>query len=149
MRLAMVLFLIDLFTKLLAVEFSPNNSMFKLIYNKEMLFGKRFIFGIEFTDFLKIYLCGAIILPVFLLFNNYLLKNEDPKEKHTALAFLFGGMIGNYWQRLTPYGVVDFINCHFFICNLADIFQWIGFYMIIKMALRQKQELSVDNSLQK
>ena len=131
MRLAISLFILDLITKLLAVIYTPYNSFFKLAFNKGLLF------NIPAPDSFRIYFLGAMIIPSLWLFAKVI---DNPKDREIPLAFMASGILGNFWGRLTPWGVVDFINCHFFICNLADIFQWIGYFMLVKILLKQENQ---------
>lgn len=114
MKYFIPLFLIDIFSKLLAEIINPNNGFFILKYNPNM------ILGLEGNFFLQ------FILPIILLPTPYLLMKISKIHTPFALSLIYAGMLGNYIGRFSDNGVIDFINLGFAVCNLADMYLWIG-----------------------
>ncbi len=114
MKYFIPLFLIDIFSKLLAEIINPNNGFFILKYNPNM------ILGLEGNFFLQ------FILPIILLPIPYLLMKISKIHTPFALSLIYAGMLGNYIGRFSDNGVIDFINLGFAVCNLADMYLWIG-----------------------
>ena len=100
-----------------------------LIWNKGIAFGL-FSFEQKF-GYMIISLLIAIIIIIVLIM---ILKNEGIKRY--SLLFVFGGSIGNLFDRVYYSAVPDFIdlhinNFHWFIFNVADIFITVGVICLI------------------
>jgi len=50
-----------------------------------------------------------------------LMRRPMTKGIGTALSLIFGGAVGNLIDRIAYGAVTDFLDLHFFICNVADI----------------------------
>ena len=64
-----------------------------------------------------------------------MIKNTDGLKKY-ALLMIFGGALGNFYDRIVFSAVPDFIdlhinNFHWFIFNVADIFITLGVIIMI------------------
>lgn len=110
--------LADLVSKSFAVIWAPNNSIFTLAYNPNMLL------SLQAPDFVK------FVLPLLVLPIPYLSLKFSGLNYPKVLALVYAGMMGNYLGRFSEQGVVDFINFQLFICNFADIYLWIGSVII-------------------
>ena len=63
------------------------------------------------------------------------MEKPDFKEK-VLFSLIFGGAVGNFYDRVTFYAVPDFIDLHinelhWFTFNIADIFITIGATLLI------------------
>jgi lipoprotein signal peptidase len=125
MRLFAIFLFIDLLSKNLAVWLNPNNGWFKLHYNPNMVMG--IDLGPEVT------FGSLLLIPVFY----WMIKKSVSNPNPTAMALIFTGIFGNAIGRFSELGVVDFIKTPWFICNLADIFQWIGIMIIYYQGFKQ------------
>ena len=102
---------------------------FYLIWNKGIAFGL-FSFNESFMYNLITFTIAAItIIILFMIF-----KNEGLKKY--SLLSIFGGSLGNLFDRIYYSGVPDFIDFHindfhWFVFNAADIFITIGIICLI------------------
>jgi len=127
-------FVIYLTDKNLATEiFSSKFLNINLIWNEGIAFG--------FFSFNQEYLYNLltlIILLVVCIVLVMIIKNEGYKKY--ALLMIFGGAIGNLYDRVFFKAVPDFIDFHigefhWFIFNVADIFISIGVFFMILLEL--------------
>ena len=66
--------------------------------------------------------------------------------KKYSLLFIFGGALGNVFDRIIYRAVPDFIdfhigNFHWFIFNVADIFITVGVIFMIFLELTVKKQI--------
>ena len=77
----------------------------------------------------------SILLISFLIYvlkKDYILKNKDTWLVNIAFGILFGGIVGNLFDRIVRGFVIDYINVSFFsIFNLADIAITFGVVLLI------------------
>ena len=110
---------------------------FELVWNTGIGFG---LFNMEAN--LTYHLISLLIFTVILLIIFFMIKSTNV-EKYFYSTIL-GGAIGNLYDRLTFYGVPDFIdlhykNYHWFTFNIADIFITTGIILILlKEAIKTK-----------
>lgn len=115
---------LDLLTKLAAVMVAPANEFLFLAYNPNA------VMGLEVSWVVK-FIIPIILFPVpFFMYK--LSKQQIPQW---SLGLVYAGLMGNYMGRFSENGVVDFINCQVFICNLADIYLWVGVGVFYKVLL--------------
>ena len=106
-----------------------------LIWNEGIAFG--------FFSFSKTYLynilTGLILIIIFIILF-MILKSEGFKKY--SLLLIFGGALGNVFDRIFYKAVPDFIDLHYgelhwFIFNFADVFITIGviFMILIEFTL--------------
>ena len=84
----------------------------------------------------------AILIVIVMVF--YLLITSIKSEKY-FYSLIFGGALGNFYDRIYYYSVPDFIdfhieNYHWFSFNIADIFISAGIILIILNQLINKNE---------
>ena len=124
------IYVINLNHKLLGSEiFSSNYLNISLIWNEGIAFG---LFSFSQTimyDLLTLFISLVIIVILIMLF-----KSNDLRKY--PLLMIFGGAIGNLYDRVFYKAVPDFIdvhvnNFHWFIFNVADIFISIGVISMI------------------
>ena len=100
-----------------------------LIWNEGIGFGLFSFYQDNFYNILTI-----IILIIILIILFFLIKAEGLKKY--ALLMVFGGAIGNLFDRIFYKAVPDFIdfhvgNFHWFIFNVSDIFITVGVIFLI------------------
>ena len=84
-----------------------------------------------------------IILVTTLIF--WFLQRTKGTER-IGFLMIFGGSIGNIFDRLYYSSVIDFIdininNFHWFIFNVADIFIFLGVIMLLILKLLKKNKI--------
>ncbi len=134
------IYVIYLNQKLLGSEiFSSNYLNISLIWNEGIAFG---LFSFSKTiiyDLLTLFIL-IVILVIFIM----LIKSKDLRKY--PLLMIFGGAIGNLYDRVFYKAVPDFIdlhvnNFHWFIFNIADIFITVGviFMILIEIIANKKK----------
>ena len=137
--LILIIFLIDRISKIYVIYlnqkllgseiFSSNYLNISLIWNEGIAFG---LFPFSQTimyDLLTLFISLVIIVILIML-----IKSNDLRKY--PLLMIFGGAIGNLYDRVFYKAVPDFIdvhvnNFHWFIFNVADIFISIGVISMI------------------
>ena len=128
-RLAKI-YVINLNNKLLGSEIISSKYLnISLIWNEGIAFGLFSFSKNSFYNFLTL----IITIVVFVIFI-MLIKSKDFRKY--SLLMIFGGAIGNLFDRVYYKAVPDFIdihvnNFHWFIFNVADIFISIGVIFMI------------------
>ena len=137
--IVLIIFLIDRFSKMYilkiaeikdTVDIYVNSYLnFYLIWNKGIAFGlfsfdEKFIYSI----------ITAIIVTITLVILIMIIKSEGFKKY--SLLFVFGGSLGNIFDRIYYSAVPDFIdlhinNFHWFVFNVADILITFGIICLI------------------
>ena len=110
-----------------------------LIWNEGIAFGLFSFSEKNLYNFLTIIILLVIIAVLFLLV-------QSKGFKRFAFLMIFGGAVGNFYDRVVFKGVPDFIdfhigNFHWFIFNVADIFITLGVIFVILFEL-------IDNNKQ-
>tara|TARA_B100001121_G_scaffold156797_1_gene137081 strand:+ start:395 stop:874 length:480 start_codon:yes stop_codon:yes gene_type:complete len=100
-----------------------------LIWNEGIAFG---LFSFYQDNLYNILTVIILIITLIILF--FLIKAEGLKKY--ALLMVFGGAIGNLFDRIFYKAVPDFIdfhvgNFHWFIFNVSDIFITVGIIFLI------------------
>ena len=101
-----------------------------LIWNEGIAFGLFSFYQDNLYNILTV-----IILIIILIILFFLIKAEGLKKY--ALLMVFGGAIGNLFDRIFYKAVPDFIdfhvgNFHWFIFNVSDIFITVGVIFLIE-----------------
>ncbi len=104
-----------------------------LIWNEGIAFG---LFSFEQSDLYK-FLTIIISIVIFIIF---IMIIKSFGFKRYALLMIFGGAIGNLYDRIFFKAVPDFIDFHigtfhWFVFNIADIFITIGVIFMILLEL--------------
>ena len=113
--------------------FSSKFLNISLTWNQGIAFG---LFSFDQSDLYN-FLTIIIFIVIFFIFI-MLIKNKGLKRY--ALLMIFGGAIGNLFDRIFFKAVPDFIDFHigqfhWFVFNLADIFITIGVIFMILLEL--------------
>ena len=146
------IFGLDRFTKIYVISENEKNlsselfvSKFlniNLIYNEGIAFGLLSFDQSYMYNFLTI-LIAAVILIIFFM----TLKNDGFKKY--SLLMIFGGALGNLYDRIFFKAVPDFIdfhigNFHWFIFNVSDIFISLGVLFLIIFEIIDNQKNKID-----
>tara|TARA_B100000989_G_scaffold25690_1_gene16626 strand:- start:3285 stop:3782 length:498 start_codon:yes stop_codon:yes gene_type:complete len=133
------IFILDRLTKIYVIYLDKLNSgseIFSskflniyLIWNEGIAFG---LFSLDekiFYNYLTIFIFVIIVLVLF-----WIIKSKGIQKY--ALSMIFGGALGNLFDRIFYQAVPDFIdlhinNFHWFIFNIADIFITSGVFLMI------------------
>ena len=127
-------YVIYLNDKLLGSEiFSSKYLNIDLIWNEGIAFG---LFSFSQSNLYNLITLIIIIIIFFIL---TLIKKSEGLER-ISLSMVFGGAIGNLYDRIMYKAVPDFIDfhiadLHWFIFNVADIFITLGVIMLILLEL--------------
>ena len=127
-------YVIYLNDKLLGSEiFSSKYLNIDLIWNEGIAFG---LFSFSQSNLYNLITLIIIIIIFFILI---LIKKSEGLER-LSLSMVFGGALGNLYDRIIYNAVPDFIDLHiadlhWFIFNVADIFITLGVIMLILLEL--------------
>lgn len=145
----------DQVSKHLIVHFNPQVSLeyfhFRLHYNKGAMLG---LFS-DLPPVLRVVSLstgGAFLLFSFVIFQ-YLLPTRSLKLR-IGMSILIGGILGNVIDRIVWGQVVDFIilgnrKLSTGVFNVADMLQWVGYYMMGDAILRDKDNLWPKENMRK
>ena len=144
--LIILIFGLDRFSKIYVIYLSNKNSVLEIFSSKflniNLIWNDGIAFGLfsfdqnHFYNFLTIIIL-IVILVVFVM----MVKAKDLKKY--SLLMIFGGAIGNVYDRIFYRAVPDFIDFHigefhWFIFNVADIFITAGVIFMILFELIAK-----------
>lgn len=132
--ITLITFVIDQIIKSLSLVYLINipiiSNILSLTYAKN--------YGIAFSMLREkriIIIAISILLISFLIYvlkKDYISKNKDTWLVNIAFGILFGGILGNLFDRIVRGFVIDYINVSFFsIFNLADIAITFGVVLLI------------------
>ena len=133
------IFLIDRITKLsvihLADEFGEIDISLTSFLNINLIWNEGIAFGLFSFD-QKIYYNFLTIMIIIITLVILWMIAKTKKLERLAFMMIFGGSLGNIFDRLFYSAVPDFIdfhikNFHWFIFNVADIFITIGVIILI------------------
>ena len=132
--IALITFVIDQIIKSLSLVYLINIPIIPNILS--LTYAKNY--GIAFSMLLEkriIIIVISILLISFLIYvlkKDYILKNKDTWLVNIAFGILFGGIVGNLFDRIVRGFVIDYINVSFFsIFNLEDIAITFGVVLLI------------------
>ena len=112
---------------------------FNLIWNDGIAFG---LFSFD----QKIYYNLMTLLIVLITFVIFVMILKTQKIEKFAFMMIFGGSLGNIFDRLYYSSVPDFLdihinNFHWFIFNVADIFICLGVILLIYMEIFLRKKI--------
>ena len=128
------LYVIYLDNKVLSSEiFSSKFMNISLIWNEGIAFGLFSLDQSNLYNFLTMIISIVILVIAIMIIRNSCFKKY-------ALSMIFGGAIGNLYDRIFFKAVPDFIDFHindfhWFIFNVADIFITLGVIFMILLEL--------------
>ena len=141
--LIILIFILDRVSKVFVIYWTDKNLATEIFSSKflniSLIWNEGIAFG--FFSFNQEYLYNLltlIILLVVCIVLVMIIKNESYKKY--ALLMIFGGAIGNLYDRVFFKAVPDFIDFHigefhWFVFNVADIFISIGVFFMILLEL--------------
>ena len=144
----LIIFSLDRISKSYVILLSEKNlshSLFQSKYlNISLVWNEGIAFGLLSFDekyFYNLLTILIMILVVIIFF--MILKNESFKK--FSLLLVFGGALGNLYDRIFYKAVPDFIdfhigNFHWFIFNVSDIFITTGVLLLIILELIYKKD---------
>ena len=87
----------------------------------------------------------SILLISFLIYvlkKDYILKDKDTLLINISFGLLFGGILGNLFDRIIRGFVIDYINVSFFsIFNLADIAITFGVVLLLIDNIKENKKI--------
>ena len=147
--IATITFILDRLSKYFILELSnsvenlnmPITSFLNLnlIWNDGIAFG---LFSFKEQFYYNIITIIIIIITLAILF----LAMKSSGIEKISFSMIFGGSLGNIFDRLYYRAVVDFIdininNIHWFIFNIADIFICLGVITLITIEFFSKKKI--------
>jgi signal peptidase II len=142
------IFILDRFSKIYVVHLDKANYSSELYQSKylniTLVWNEGIAFGLFSFDQNYLYNLLTLIISI-IVFIIFIMMIKSNGLKKYSLIMIFGGALGNLYDRIFFRGVPDFIdfhiaNFHWFIFNVADIFITVG---VIFMIL---YELIVNNN---
>ena len=145
-----LIFIIDRISKIYVINFNVKNSSTELYTSKflniNLIWNEGIAFGLFSFSQNNLYnLLTAIISIIILVILKMIIDSKGVKKY--GLLMIFGGALGNLFDRLFYKAVPDFIdfhigNFHWFIFNIADIFITVGVICLILSELLYKKEIN-------
>ena len=136
-----LIFLFDRVTKILVINSLNSNSEISYQLNSyidlNLIWNSGIAFGLLSFDEIKYYnLLTIIIILVTAVIFWMIIKTEGIEK--IGFMMIFGGSLGNIFDRIYYSSVPDFIdihinNFHWFIFNVADIFITLGVIILITL----------------
>lgn len=141
-----LIFIIDRISKIYVINLGKINSDIEifsssflniiLVWNKGAAFG---LFSFSESELYNIF-SGFIFLVIIIVL---ILVFKSNGVKRLSFLMVFGGAIGNFYDRIIYKAVPDFIdfhigNFHWFVFNVADIFISIGVLCLILIEIFYK-----------
>ena len=134
-----LIFILDRLTKIYVIYLDKLNSGSEIysskLLNIYLIWNEGIAFGLFSFDQSIFYNSLTVIIFVVVGFILFMLLKCKGIKKY-SLLMIFGGAIGNLFDRIFYRAVPDFIdlhinNFHWFIFNIADIFITIGVFLMI------------------
>ena len=143
-----IIFIIDRISKIAIInsteKFGEKNIEVNSFLNLNLIWNDGIAFGLfSFND--KIYYNILTIIIILITLIILWMITKTAKFEKIAFIMIFGGSIGNIFDRLYYSSVPDFIdfhinNFHWFIFNVADIFITLGVMLLIFLELFTKKK---------
>ena len=139
LSLLLLIFLLDRISKIYVIfldkKFLGSEIFSSKFLNIQLFWNEGIAFGLFSLKQGKLYNFLTIIIMILIILILYLAFKSNGIKKY-SLLLIFGGAIGNLYDRIFYNAVPDFIdlhigNFHWFIFNVADIFITIGVIFMI------------------
>ena len=133
------IFIIDRITKIYVVSVNRKNSYEDLYSSKflniHLIWNEGIAFGLLSFDQNNLYNLLTLIISIIVIVILKMIINSYGIKKY-GLMMIFGGALGNLFDRIFYKAVPDFIDFHigefhWFVFNVADIFITIGVIIMI------------------
>ena len=144
------IFGLDRFTKVYVISENDKNLSSELFVSKylniNLIYNEGIAFGLLSFDQSHMYNLLTILIATVILIIFFMTLKSDGFKKY-SLLIIFGGALGNLYDRIVFSSVPDFIDIHYgefhwFIFNVADIFITIGIICLIydEVLLQKKKQ---------
>ena len=139
LSLILLIFLLDRISKIYVIfldkKFLGSEIFSSKFLNIQLFWNEGIAFGLFSLKQGKLYNFLTIIIMILIILILYLAFKSNGIKKY-SLLLIFGGAIGNLYDRIFYNAVPDFIdfhigNFHWFIFNVADIFITTGVIFMI------------------
>tara|TARA_Y200000002_G_scaffold9772_1_gene8033 strand:+ start:43 stop:531 length:489 start_codon:yes stop_codon:yes gene_type:complete len=143
------IFILDRLTKIYVIYLDKLNSGSEIFSSKflniYLIWNEGIAFGLFSFDENNLYNFLTLIILIIIFVILYMIYKNSGFKKY-SLLFIFGGALGNVFDRIIYRAVPDFIdfhigNFHWFIFNVADIFITVGVIFMIFLELTAKKQL--------
>ena len=141
------IFLLDRVTKIIVINLEKNegvsNYSLSSFLNIELIWNEGIAFGLlSFNEKYYYNSLTAIIILITLIVLFFMIKSSGYQKY--GFLMVFGGSLGNIFDRLYYSSGPDFIdihinNFHWFIFNVADIFITLGVFLLIYSEFFKKE----------
>ena len=137
------IFIIDRITKIYVVSVNGKNSSTELYVSKflniNLIWNEGIAFGLFSFSQDNLYNLLTLIISIIIIVILKMIINSYGIKKY-GLIMIFGGALGNIFDRIFYKAVPDFIDfhigeLHWFVFNVADIFITIGVIIMILFEL--------------
>ncbi len=145
--IAISIFILDRLSKYFILELSSAGENFNIpitsFLNFNLVWNSGIAFGLfSFNDQFYYNIITLIIITITLIILFFAIKSVGAEK--IGFSMIFGGSLGNIFDRLYYTAVVDFIdlhinNIHWFIFNVADMFITLGILILIYLELIKKK----------
>ena len=141
------IFLFDRFSKLYVINLNEKSNTYELFGSKflnvNLIWNEGIAFGLFSFDESKMYNILTLIIFLVIFIILVMIKKSEGIKKY-SLLMVFGGALGNFYDRIIYGAVPDFIDLHvndfhWFTFNIADIFISIGIILIILNEISMKK----------
>ena len=146
LSLVILIFLLDRISKIYVIyldkKFLGSEIFYSKFLNISLIWNEGIAFGLFSFDEKNLYnILSIIIFFVILIILFWIIKTKGFKKY--LLIIIFGGALGNFYDRIVYRAVPDFIdfhvgNFHWFIFNVSDIFITLGVIGMIFLELTDK-----------
>ena len=144
-----LIFTLDRLTKIYVIYLDKINSGSDIFSSKflnlYLIWNEGIAFGLFSFDENNLYNFLTLIILIIIFVILYMISKSSGFKKY-SLLLIFGGALGNVFDRIIYKAVPDFIdfhigNFHWFIFNVADIFITVGVIFMIFLELTAKKQL--------
>ena len=133
------IFILDRLSKIYVVHLDKVNYSSELYQSKylniSLVWNEGIAFGLLSFNQNNLYDLLSLLIAIIVLVIFFMIIRNDNVKKY-SLIMIFGGALGNLYDRIFFRGVPDFIdfhiaNFHWFIFNVADIFITMGIITLL------------------
>ena len=145
--IAALIFTLDRLSKYFILELSNADDSFNIpitsFFNLNLVWNSGIAFGLfSFNEQFYYNIITLIIILITFVILFFAIKSDGVER--IGFSMIFGGSLGNIFDRLYYAAVVDFIdfhinNIHWFIFNIADIFISLGVIVLILLEFFKKK----------
>ena len=146
------IFGLDRLTKVYVISQNEKNLSSELFVSKflniNLIYNEGIAFGLLSFDKSHMYNILTILIAAVILIIFFMTLKSDGLKKY-FLLMIFGGALGNLYDRIFFKAVPDFIdfhigNFHWFIFNVSDIFISLGVLFLIIFEIIDNQKNKID-----